>query len=141
MAPLSTLAQQLVITAIVLIAAAFCMYNRYVDGLGTLAPGNPDRYTDAARRIIEPDKIAAAARAAAALAAPAGGGAAGEAAQAVGSTQAGKMLEFAKVQGKVHAEAVKQVGELADKNPHETAAIIREWLTEAAIAAANDSPE
>jgi uncharacterized peroxidase-related enzyme len=37
----------------VLIAAAFCMYNRYVDGLGTLAPGNPDRYTDAARRIVE----------------------------------------------------------------------------------------
>src|SRR5690349_16896041 len=28
----------------VLIAAAFCMYNRYVDGLGTLAPGNPERY-------------------------------------------------------------------------------------------------
>ena len=44
------------------------------------------------------------------------------------------MLEFAKVQGKVHAEAVKQVGELAEKNPNETAAIIREWLTEAAIA-------
>ena len=51
------------------------------------------------------------------------------------------MLEFAKVQGKVHAEAVKQVGELADKNPHETAASIREWLTEAAIAAANDANE
>ena len=28
----------------VLIAAAFCMYNRYVDGLGTLAPEDPDRY-------------------------------------------------------------------------------------------------
>jgi uncharacterized peroxidase-related enzyme len=37
----------------VLIAAAFCMYNRYVDGLGTLAPDNPDRYADAARRIVE----------------------------------------------------------------------------------------
>lgn len=37
----------------VLIAAAFCMYNRYVDGLGTLAPDNPARYADAARRIVE----------------------------------------------------------------------------------------
>lgn len=28
----------------VLIAAAFCMFNRYVDGLGTWAPDNPDLY-------------------------------------------------------------------------------------------------
>lgn len=28
----------------VLIAAAFCMYNRYVDGLGTWAPQDPDAY-------------------------------------------------------------------------------------------------
>ncbi len=28
----------------VLIAAAFCMYNRYVDGLATLAPQDPDFY-------------------------------------------------------------------------------------------------
>jgi uncharacterized peroxidase-related enzyme len=28
----------------VLIAAAFCMYNRYVDGLGTLAPTEPEAY-------------------------------------------------------------------------------------------------
>jgi uncharacterized peroxidase-related enzyme len=37
----------------VLIAAAFCMYNRYVDGLGTLAPTDPDLYTHAAKRITE----------------------------------------------------------------------------------------
>jgi uncharacterized peroxidase-related enzyme len=37
----------------VLIAAAFCMYNRYVDGLGTLVPDDPERYTAAAQRIIE----------------------------------------------------------------------------------------
>jgi len=30
----------------VLIAAAFCMYNRYVDGLGTWAPDNPDLYDE-----------------------------------------------------------------------------------------------
>ncbi|MBC6456689.1 carboxymuconolactone decarboxylase family protein [Actinomadura sp. HBU206391] len=37
----------------VLIAAAFSMYNRYVDGLGTLVPGGQEMYTQAARRIIE----------------------------------------------------------------------------------------
>jgi len=37
----------------VLIAAAFCMFNRYVDGLGTLAPDNPDRYAQSARRIVD----------------------------------------------------------------------------------------
>jgi hypothetical protein len=33
----------------VLIAAAFCMFNQYVDGLGTLAPDDPQRYVAAAR--------------------------------------------------------------------------------------------
>jgi uncharacterized peroxidase-related enzyme len=37
----------------VLLAAAFSMYNRYVDGLGTLAPEGPHIYADATRRIIE----------------------------------------------------------------------------------------
>ena len=37
----------------VLIAAAFCMFNRYVDGLGTLALDDPDAYTVTARRIVE----------------------------------------------------------------------------------------
>ncbi|GIG56760.1 carboxymuconolactone decarboxylase [Longispora fulva] len=37
----------------VLIAAAFCMYNRYVDGLGTLYIDDPDRYLDAGQRIID----------------------------------------------------------------------------------------
>ena len=36
----------------VLIAAAFSMYNRYVDGLGTLAPTDPRRYAEGAQRII-----------------------------------------------------------------------------------------
>jgi uncharacterized peroxidase-related enzyme len=36
----------------VLIAAAFCMYNRYVDGLGTLAPEEPAGYAAAAQRIV-----------------------------------------------------------------------------------------
>jgi uncharacterized peroxidase-related enzyme len=36
----------------VLIAAAFCMYNRYVDGLGTLAPTDPAVYAAAAEHIV-----------------------------------------------------------------------------------------
>jgi uncharacterized peroxidase-related enzyme len=37
----------------VLIAAAFCMFNRYVDGLGTVAPEDPAVYVRAAGRIVE----------------------------------------------------------------------------------------
>ncbi|WP_405146013.1 peroxidase-related enzyme [Sphaerisporangium sp. NBC_01403] len=36
----------------VLIAAAFCMYNRYVDGLATIAPDDPAGYAARARRIV-----------------------------------------------------------------------------------------
>ena len=35
----------------VLIAAAFCMYNRYVDGLGTWAPGPNEAYTAMGERM------------------------------------------------------------------------------------------
>ena len=35
----------------VLIAAAFCMYNRYVDGLATAAPPDPAFYDAAAERL------------------------------------------------------------------------------------------
>jgi len=35
----------------VLIAAAFCMYNRYVDGLATWAPTDPQRYREAGARL------------------------------------------------------------------------------------------
>jgi uncharacterized peroxidase-related enzyme len=37
----------------VLIAAAFCMFNRYVDGLGTFAPDDPDLYASRAQLIVE----------------------------------------------------------------------------------------
>jgi uncharacterized peroxidase-related enzyme len=36
----------------VLIAAAFCMLNRYVDGLGTVLPADPGRYAATAGRIV-----------------------------------------------------------------------------------------
>jgi len=37
----------------VLIAAAFCMFNRYVDGLATWAPDNPDFYRQRAALVAE----------------------------------------------------------------------------------------
>jgi uncharacterized peroxidase-related enzyme len=37
----------------VLIAAAFCMYNRYVDGLGTAAPADRSAYEDGVTRTVE----------------------------------------------------------------------------------------
>lgn len=37
----------------VLIAAAFCMYNRYVDGLGTVPAADESRYELAAQRIVQ----------------------------------------------------------------------------------------
>jgi uncharacterized peroxidase-related enzyme len=36
----------------VLIAAAFCMFNRYVDGLATALPEDPAFYSDRAQRIV-----------------------------------------------------------------------------------------
>jgi len=37
----------------VLIAAAFCMFNRYVDGLATLAPEHPEVYARHAKNLAE----------------------------------------------------------------------------------------
>jgi uncharacterized peroxidase-related enzyme len=36
----------------VLIAAAFCMFNRYVDGLGTWAPADPEAYKVAGKKLV-----------------------------------------------------------------------------------------
>jgi flagellar M-ring protein FliF len=40
------------------------------------------------------------------------------------------LIDVAQVQGQVHAQAVHRVGELAERNPNETASIVRQWLTE-----------
>jgi flagellar M-ring protein FliF len=40
------------------------------------------------------------------------------------------LIDVAQVQGQVHAQAVHKVGELAERNPNETASIVRQWLTE-----------
>jgi flagellar M-ring protein FliF len=48
----------------------------------------------------------------------------------VASSLTSNMIDIAQVQGQVHAQSVQKVGELADKNPNETVAIIRTWLHE-----------
>jgi flagellar M-ring protein FliF len=41
-----------------------------------------------------------------------------------------RMIEMAQIQGEVHAASIAKVGDLVEKNPHETVAIIRQWLSE-----------
>ncbi len=77
------------------------------------------------RRIIEPEKVVAPITPPAIFAS-----AASTATSEPAAAQASRMIEFAKIQGKVQAEAIKHVGELADNNPNETTAIIRSWLSE-----------
>lgn len=43
-----------------------------------------------------------------------------------------QLIDVAQVQGQVHAQSVHRVGELAERNPNETANIVRQWLTEPA---------
>ena len=42
----------------VLIAAAFCMYNRYVDGLATFTPTDPAAYDGMGRRLASEGYVA-----------------------------------------------------------------------------------
>ena len=46
-------------------------------------------------------------------------------------SQASRMIDMAQVQGQVHAQSIQKVGELAERNPHETVAIVRQWLQDA----------
>jgi flagellar M-ring protein FliF len=52
--------------------------------------------------------------------------------QALLPSGAASAIDVATVQGQVHAQSVHRVGELAERNPNETVAIIRQWLTEPA---------
>jgi flagellar M-ring protein FliF len=87
------------------------------------------------KRIIA-DEPAAAAIGAGALPAIADGSA--QAAPATGGSlvpglnNTAQMIDVAQIQGQVHAQSVHRVGELAERNPNETAAIIRQWLSEPA---------
>jgi flagellar M-ring protein FliF len=46
------------------------------------------------------------------------------------SSNTNALIDVAQVQGQVHAQAVHRVGELAERNPNETASIVRQWLGE-----------
>jgi flagellar M-ring protein FliF len=94
------------------------------------------------RKVLNPDGSTGVAPAAIAASAGAGAIAApavpklptptpAEAAAAL-PNRAVEMIEIAQVQGAVHAQSVQKVGQLADSNPNETAAIIRAWLHEQA---------
>ena len=53
-------------------------------------------------------------------------------AQSLVSNTTAQLIDVAQVQGQVHAQSVHRVGELAERNPNETAAIVRQWLAEPA---------
>ncbi|MGY4497603.1 flagellar M-ring protein FliF [Bradyrhizobium sp. GM24.11] len=83
------------------------------------------------KRILASDEVAAAISgvlsgpSASEEAAPAAG-------QALLPSGAASAIDVATIQGQVHAQSVHRVGELAERNPNETVAIIRQWLTEPA---------
>ncbi|MHC2151358.1 flagellar biosynthesis/type III secretory pathway M-ring protein FliF/YscJ [Bradyrhizobium diazoefficiens] len=83
------------------------------------------------KRILASDEVAAAISGV--LSGPA---ASDEAAPAAGQALlpggAASAIDVATIQGQVHAQSVHRVGELAERNPNETVAIIRQWLTEPA---------
>jgi flagellar M-ring protein FliF len=86
------------------------------------------------RRIIAPDQPQNAVAAALAGGDVQGAIAAGATAEEIKAVpnQTSKMIDFAQVQGQVHAQSVQKVGELADRNPNETVSIIRTWLHQSA---------
>jgi flagellar M-ring protein FliF len=88
------------------------------------------------RRIITPDAVANSAAIAAPVVAGVLPGAAAAAASAVEispplTSHTSQLIDMAQVQGQVHAHSVQKVGELAQRNPHETVAVIRQWLQDA----------
>jgi flagellar M-ring protein FliF len=85
------------------------------------------------RRILTPENPQPAA---AALPGVAGAGAGATAADVpiiLPPSQTAKMIDMAQVQGQVHAQSMEKVGELAERNPHETVAIVRQWLQDAPL--------
>jgi flagellar M-ring protein FliF len=65
-------------------------------------------------------------------AAAGGGGGGGGQGLVPGVNNTAALIDVAQVQGQVHAQSVHRVGELAERNPNETVAIVRQWLSEPA---------
>ena len=85
------------------------------------------------RRILTPEErpaLSGASGLAGLAAAPAGEEASSAEGNSAITSQTAKMIDIAQVQGQVHAQSIQKVGELAQRNPHETVSIIREWLQE-----------
>ena len=82
------------------------------------------------KRILASEEIAAALNGEAALAD--GGAQAAAPGQVLlpGASATAQLIDVAQVQGQVHAQSVHRVGELAERNPNETASIVRQWLSE-----------
>ena len=81
------------------------------------------------RRIITPDEAARAA-AGPALVPQMPAEAALPAPKLKSDNPAARLIEVAQIQGEVQQQSIQKVGELADRNPHETVAIIRQWIHE-----------
>lgn len=82
------------------------------------------------KRILASDEVAAAISGV--LAGPAASEEAAPAGQPLLPSGAANAIDVATIQGQVHAQSVHRVGELAERNPNETVAIIRQWLAEPA---------
>jgi flagellar M-ring protein FliF len=78
------------------------------------------------RRIVTPDESVPLVPAQAPAIAPA----APETPLLSADNPAARLIEVAKIQGEVQAQSIQKVGELADRNPHETVSIIRQWMHE-----------
>ncbi|MFK4380641.1 flagellar M-ring protein FliF [Bradyrhizobium sp. USDA 3397] len=82
------------------------------------------------KRILASDEVAAAISGV--LTGPAASEEAAPAGQPLLPSGGTSAIDVATIQGQVHAQSVHRVGELAERNPNETVAIIRQWLTEPA---------
>jgi flagellar M-ring protein FliF len=86
------------------------------------------------KKILASDELAALTNAATAPPEEAPAAAAGGATALLpGMSNTAHLIDVAQVQGQVHAQSMHRVGELAERNPNETVAIVRQWLSEPAI--------
>jgi flagellar M-ring protein FliF len=85
------------------------------------------------RRILTPDEQFPQTTAPALVPAPAGNAPALAEGMPAVANHTAKMIDIAQVQGQVHAHSIQKVGDLAQKNPHEAVAIIRQWLHESPL--------
>jgi len=82
------------------------------------------------RRILASEEMSAAGGSVPALTDGSAQPAAGSPGQNLVTNATAQLIDVAQVQGQVHAQSVHRVGELAERNPNETASIVRQWLSE-----------